>query len=178
MTGYGSVLEFGISSAVIKYVAEFRVRGEREQMHALVATSLSLYTAARAFWRSSSAWRVAALLPHIIHVPPGEEAKAVALVLLAGVGLGLSIPATIIVGVLRGLQRFDLLNLLYVINTLLSAAATIGCCCSGWGVLGIAAVAIPVTDPHADSRPVAGARGRTRRCGSVGAARGGAWSLR
>ena len=36
LTGYASVLEFGISSAVIKYVAEFRIKGEREEMHALV----------------------------------------------------------------------------------------------------------------------------------------------
>ena len=144
LTGYGSVLEFGISSAVIKYVAEFRVRGEREQMHALIATALTLYTLLGILAILFSV-AVAALLPHIIHVPPGEEVKAARLVLLAGVGLGLSIPATIVVGVLRGLQRFDLLNLLYVINTLLSAAATIGVLLVGWGVLGIAAVAIPVT---------------------------------
>jgi O-antigen/teichoic acid export membrane protein len=144
LTGYASVLEFGISSAVIKYVAEFRVRGEREQMHALIATALTLYTGLGILAILFSVV-VAVLLPHIIHVPPGEEAKAARLVLLAGVGLGLSIPSTIIVGVLRGLQRFDLLNWLYVINTLLSAAATIAVLLVGWGVLGIAAAAIPVT---------------------------------
>jgi O-antigen/teichoic acid export membrane protein len=144
LTGYASVLEFGISAAVIKYVAEFRVRGEREQVQAFVATSLSLYTVLGVLAILFSVG-VAALLPHLVNVPPGEEAKAARLVLLAGVGLGLSIPATIIVGVLRGLQRFDLLNLLTIINTLMSAAATIAVLLLGWGVMGIAAVAIPVT---------------------------------
>jgi O-antigen/teichoic acid export membrane protein len=144
LTGYASVLEFGISSAVIKYVAEFRVRGEREQAQAFVATSLALYTILGLLAILFSAG-VAALLPQLINVPPGEEAKAARLVLLAGVGLGLSIPATIIIGVLRGLQRFDLLNLLYIINTLLGAGATVAVLLLGWGVLGIAAVAIPVT---------------------------------
>ena len=65
--------------------------------------------------------------------------------LLAGVGLGISIPTTTVVGVLRGLQRFDLLNLLYIINILLNAAATIAVLLLGWGIVGIAAVAIPVT---------------------------------
>jgi O-antigen/teichoic acid export membrane protein len=144
LTGYASVLEFGISSAVIKYVAEYRVRGEREQVRAFVATSLSLYTALGVLAVLFSLG-VALLLPHFINVPPGEEGKAARLVLLAGVALGLSIPSTIVVGVLRGLQRFDLLNLLYVINTLLSAGATIAVLLLGWGVIGIAAVAIPVT---------------------------------
>ena len=144
LTGYASVLEFGISSAVIKYVAEFRVRGEREQMTALIATALCLYTALGVLAILFSVV-IAAVLPLIIHVPPGDEAIATRLVLLAGVGLGISIPATIIVGALRGLQRFDLLNLLTVINTLLSAGATIAVLLLGWGVLGVAAAAIPVT---------------------------------
>ncbi len=144
LTGYASVLEFGISSAVIKYVAEFRVKGEREEMHALVGTALSLYTVLGILAMLFSVG-VALLLPHLINVPVGDHGKAARLVLLAGVGLGISIPATIIVGVLRGLQRFDLLNLLYVINTLLSAAATMAVLLLGWGILGIAASAIPVT---------------------------------
>jgi O-antigen/teichoic acid export membrane protein len=144
LTGYASVLEFGISSAVIKYVAELRVKGDRDEMHALIGTSLTLYTVLGVLAILFSVV-IALLLPHFIHVPPGDEGKATRLVLLAGVGLGISIPATIIVGVLRGLQRFDLLNLLYVINTLLSAAATVAVLLAGWGVLGIAAVAIPVT---------------------------------
>lgn len=144
LTGYASVLEFGISSAVIKYVAEFRVKGEREEMHALIGTALSLYTALGVLAILFSVG-IAFLLPHIINIPPGDTAKAVHLVLLAGVGLGISIPTTIVVGVLRGLQRFDLLNVLYVINTLLSAGATIAVLLLGWGVLGIAVAAIPVT---------------------------------
>ncbi len=144
LTGYASVLEFGISSAVIKYVAEFRVKGEREEMHGLIATALSLYTVLGVLAILFSVV-IAVLLPHIIHVPPGDESTAVKLVLLAGIGLGISIPATIIVGVLRGLQRFDLLNVLYVINTLLNAGVTIVVLLLGWGVMGIAAAAIPVT---------------------------------
>ncbi len=144
LTGYASVLEFGISTAVIKYVAEFRVKGKREEMHALVGTALSLYTVLGALAILFSVM-VAFLLPRIINVPPSDYDKAAKLVLLAGVGLGISIPSTIIVGVLRGLQRFDLLNMLYIINTLLNAAATIAVLLLGWGVMGIAAAAIPVT---------------------------------
>jgi O-antigen/teichoic acid export membrane protein len=144
LTGYASVLEFGISSAVIKYVAEFRVRSEREEMHALVSTALSLYTVLGILAILFSVG-VALLLPHVIQVPPGSQDMVVKLVLLAGIGLGISIPATIIVGVLRGLQRFDSLNILYVINTLLNAVVTIAMLLLGWGILGVAAAAIPVT---------------------------------
>jgi O-antigen/teichoic acid export membrane protein len=144
LTGYASVLEFGISSAVIKYVAEYRTKGERAEMHALVSTALSLYTVLGMLAMLFSV-AVALLLPQLINVAPGDQDKAVKLVLLAGIGLGISIPATIIVGVLRGLQRFDLLNLLYIINTLLNAGATIAILLLGWGIVGVAAAAIPVT---------------------------------
>jgi O-antigen/teichoic acid export membrane protein len=144
LTGYASVLEFGISSAVIKYVSELRVKGQRDEMHALIGTALSLYTVLGVLAILCGV-AVAFLLPHIIKVPAEEQGEAAKLVLLAAVGLGISIPATIIVGVLKGLQRFDLLNLLYVINTLLNAAATIAVLLLGWGILGIAAAAIPVT---------------------------------
>jgi O-antigen/teichoic acid export membrane protein len=144
LTGYASVLEFGISTAVVKYVAEYRTRGERSEAAALVATALSLYTVLGLLAVAVSVI-LAMLLPRIIQIPPGDEDKAVRLVLLAGVGLGISIPATTVVAVLRGLQRFDLLNLLYVINTLFSAAATIAVLLLGWGVVGIAVAAIPVT---------------------------------
>ena len=144
LTGYASVLEFGISSAVVKYVAEFRVKGEREEMHALISTALSLYTIL-GILAILFCVVIALLLPHLINVPPGSQDTAIKLVLFAGIGLGISIPATIIVGVLRGLQRFDLLNLLYVINTLLNAGVTVLMLLLGLGVVGIAAAAIPVT---------------------------------
>jgi O-antigen/teichoic acid export membrane protein len=144
LTGYASVLEFGISSAIIKYVSELRVKGDREEIHALIGTALTLYTIL-GILAILFGVAVSFLLPQIIKVPAEEQSEAAKLVLLAAVGLGISIPATIIVGVLKGLQRFDLLNLLYVINTLLGAAATIAVLLLGGGIIGIAAAAIPVT---------------------------------
>src|SRR5262249_10213559 len=43
VVAYGSLLDLGIAGAVIKYVAEYRTRGENEQAQSLVATALSLY---------------------------------------------------------------------------------------------------------------------------------------
>ncbi len=83
LTGYASVLEFGISASVIKYVSELRVRGEREEMNALVATALSLYTVL-GMLAILFGVVVALLLPHVIHVAPGQEQEAAKLVMLAG----------------------------------------------------------------------------------------------
>src|SRR3989442_3492311 len=41
---YGSLLDLGITGAVIKYVAEYRAKGEHEQIRRFIATALSLYT--------------------------------------------------------------------------------------------------------------------------------------
>src|SRR6187549_4061724 len=42
VVGYGALLDFGIASAVTKYVAEYRARGEVANAQSLVATTLWL----------------------------------------------------------------------------------------------------------------------------------------
>src|SRR5690349_3924103 len=43
IVGYGALLDFGIASAVTKYVAEYRARGEVTNAQSLVTTTLWLY---------------------------------------------------------------------------------------------------------------------------------------
>jgi O-antigen/teichoic acid export membrane protein len=144
VVAYGSLLDLGIAGAVIKYVAEYRVTGEHDQAHSLVATALRLYSLLGLIAVALSA-ALAPIFPHLFNVLPHERAMVTALVLLSGISVGISIPCTLTTAVLRGLQRFDLVNLISSIGTLLSLMAIVAVLLLGGGILGVVAVNIPVT---------------------------------
>src|SRR5215213_9902648 len=114
VTAYGLLLNLGITDAVTKYVAEFRARGEIQQTRNIIATGLHLNTGIGLLLIFVSVL-LAPFLTNVFHVPAAEERTATWLFLLSGVGVGLTIPCGIAVAVLRGLQRFDLLNISSVI---------------------------------------------------------------
>ncbi len=144
VVAYGSLLDLGIAGAVTKYVAEHVVRGESEQAHSLIATTLRLYSVLGLIAVALSA-TIAPVFPDVFNVPHGERATATALVVVMGFALGISIPCTAAGAVLRGLQRHDLVNHLSAAATLISAAATVVVLLLGGGVLGMVAVNIPIT---------------------------------
>src|SRR5215831_1919201 len=141
VVAYSSLLDIGIAGAVVKYVAEYRTRGENEQAQSLVATALCLYSLIGLIVVALSVI-LSPILPSLFNVLPNERTMATALILLSGITVGISIPCTLPMAVLRGLQRFDLLNLISSTGTLLSLATVVAVLLLGGGVVSIVAVNI------------------------------------
>src|SRR5437867_6447541 len=141
---YGSLLDFGIGGAVIRYVAEYRARGETEQARSLVATALCFYSVLGLVAIAAGS-ALAPFLPGRLNVPSGERASAVWLVLLVGLRIGIAIPCTTAMAVLRGLQRYDIASLINTVGAILSAAATVLVLLAGGGLLGLVGISIAVT---------------------------------
>ena len=143
VVAYGSLLDLGIMGAVTKYLAEYLARGESDQAHELAATALCLYSLLGLLTVALSGV-VAPVLPSLFNVSPDQRATASWLVLVMGVSVGVSIPCTIPLAILQGLQRYDLVSLADTMRTLASAAATVIVLLLGGGILGMAAVNVPV----------------------------------
>ena len=144
VVAYGKLFDFGIWGAIIKYVAEYRARGETGQARSLVATALTLHTLLGLIAIALSAV-IAPIFPDLFNVPPADRATAMKLVLLAGLGIGISIPCTTSAAVLHGLHRFDLGNVISAVGTLLTGVATVIVLLLGGGVLSMVAVSAPIT---------------------------------
>jgi O-antigen/teichoic acid export membrane protein len=144
VVAYGFLLDFGITGAVTKYVAEYRARGEDEMAHTIIATAL---------WTNTGMGLLvifisiifAPFFSGIFNIASSERETAIWLFLLAGIGVGITIPGAMVTAVLRGLQRFDLINLIGITATLASAGATVTVLLLGWGAIGLALVGITVT---------------------------------
>ena len=144
VVAYGFLLDFGIAGAITKYTAEFRAKEADNEARSLIATALWLYTGLGLFVILVSLM-IAPLFPAIFNVAEAERQTAVWLVLLAGIGVGITIPCTTTTAVLRGLQRFDLINLISIAATLFSAGATVVVLLLGGGAIGLVMVGIATT---------------------------------
>jgi O-antigen/teichoic acid export membrane protein len=143
IVAYGTLLDFGIAGAVTKYVAEFRAKGEVDLLGRLVATALWIYTAI-GFTVVLLALAIAPFFPAWFSIAPEQHQTAYWLVVISGIGIGISIPSTTLPAVLRGLQRFDLINITVVLHTILQTGATILILLMGGGALGVVGVTIVV----------------------------------
>jgi O-antigen/teichoic acid export membrane protein len=143
IAGYGGLFDLGIAGAVVKYTAEYHAKGADEEGSRVIATALCVY-AILGLIVFGFAVALAPSFPDLFNVPVGQRATAVTLVWLSGLGIGLSLPLGTAAAVLRGLQRFDLVNLLTSISTLLYASSTVVVLLSGGGVLGLVIVGIVV----------------------------------
>jgi O-antigen/teichoic acid export membrane protein len=144
VAAYGFLFNIGITDAVTKYVAEYHAQGEDGLSHDLIATGLWVNTCLGLLVIAISVL-LAPLFSSIFNMTATEQSTAIWLFLFVGVGVAITIPCAVASAVLRGLQRFDLLNLIGVSATLVTAAATVLVLLLGGGVIGLAIVGIAVT---------------------------------
>jgi len=136
VVAYGSLLDFGIAGAITKYVAEYQAKGQLAEAKNLVATALSLYILFGSIVTLASV-AVSPVFPQWFGISEEYQRTASWLVVLSGLGMGLAIPSASTTAILRGMQRFDLMNLLGVTTTLLSAGTIVAVLLAGGGVIGL-----------------------------------------
>jgi O-antigen/teichoic acid export membrane protein len=143
IASYGSLLDFGIGTAVVKYVAEHRAREEWHDARMVLATALWLYTGLALLGILLSlgvAYWVTPRLP----LSPADRNEAWWLGLLLGSAAALSLPCSIPAAALKGANRFDVANLLSSSGALVGAGATVALLLGGGGVRALAASNIVV----------------------------------
>lgn len=141
---YGQLFDLGINNAVAKYTAELRARGDDERASALIATALWLYVALGVVVAVVGIAFAPALVS-ILKVPPAEHGTAVALVRITAIGVAIDLPAGTAYAVLRGLHRFDLVNIITSLGMLALAAVTVAVLELGGGVVAMSVAVIPIT---------------------------------
>jgi O-antigen/teichoic acid export membrane protein len=139
---YGRLFDFGISGALTKFVAEDQVTDNVDRSRRLISASLFLYTLLGVSLIAIISG-TAPLLTELIHVPAAEHREATRFLILMGVWVGLSLPCSTTSAVLRGLQRFDAINLIdIIIGTILPAVAIVVVLLMGGGLVSLVLVNI------------------------------------
>lgn len=139
VVAYGSLLDLGIWGAIIKYTAEFRALQREEESNALIGTALTIYLGLGALVIVVSV-ALAPLIPRLFMVAEGQAATATTLFALMGTVVGVTIPLMTPLAVLRGLQRYDLVNIANVIGTVVELVGIVAVLRMGGGIVGVVVV--------------------------------------
>jgi O-antigen/teichoic acid export membrane protein len=136
---YVGFLDFGIQTAIGRFVAQANEQRDAERRDQIVTSSLVLLTGA-----AGLALLVVALLawqmPHLFRaMPPSMVGPARAALLLVGASLALALPANAFNGVFVGLHRFDVPAYTVAGGKLLGALLVVVIVLSGGGLVAMAA---------------------------------------
>jgi O-antigen/teichoic acid export membrane protein len=144
ITEYGRLFDFGIFGALTKYVAQYRATGEFERGRRIIAASQALYVMLGLALISLTLIG-APLFPRLFHVPGAERGAAMTTVVLMGVWVGLSIACAAPSAVLQGLHRFGALNIVQILQVVVSTVGMVAVVLLGGGIVGLAIVNIVAT---------------------------------
>jgi O-antigen/teichoic acid export membrane protein len=143
LAAYGWLLNAGIQATITRYVAGSLARGELDLASRVLATSLWC-DAILGLIAVGLAVIVAPFAPVLFQVPFEERAVTTWLVVLMGIGIGVTIPCQTGGAALRGLHRWELANLVDTAATLLNVAGVVLILLTGGGLIELGVVGIPV----------------------------------
>jgi O-antigen/teichoic acid export membrane protein len=126
LTGYFGVLDLGISAALGRLIAAHRARGAHENVNVLMSTACALLLVVCVVVCLATC-AVLVVFPHLFNVPAERLWDVRFSIILVGLNLALTFPASVFAGFLWSRERFDLQNAVDVpaltLRTVLSLTA-------------------------------------------------------
>jgi O-antigen/teichoic acid export membrane protein len=144
LTGYYGVLDLGIRSSIVRYVARFAATRDEDNLAKFLSTSVAFYA-----FVSLVVLFLTGLgffcLPSIFKIPPDLLESSRVLFVLAGVSAALSFPLGVFASVLEGLQRFSWLHISQIGVTLLRGLLIAIALTRGGGLMAIGVITTAMT---------------------------------
>ena len=144
LISYYGLLELGFRNAGIKYISQYDAVGDHESISRILATNMGVNLLVGAVALAAS-FGVAGVFPYLMQVDELNVAAVRTVVVLTGASAAITICGQIFGVVLAAKQRFDLVNLLGVGNSGLTAAALIGIVFAGGGLVEMGVAVLCVT---------------------------------
>ena len=134
--GYYGVLDFGIRSAVAKYIAQYTAEANPLCLNQVVSTGLALFctTGLVAIIISLG---IANELVNFFHITPNERSAFVNIVRIMGFTVGISFPGNVLGAVVIAREQFVAFNLIACLITVLRATLTFLMLKAGLELIGI-----------------------------------------
>lgn len=139
VASFAFLLELGISAALVKFVAEHAARGEDEEGARMVAAATWLYAVLGATILGAGLI-VAFALPEIVSLHGAFARLVRPLAAITALDVAVSVVAIAPLAVLRGLQRFPMVNAVNGAGAITGLVLTVIVLLAGAGIIGVAAV--------------------------------------
>lgn len=138
-TGYMSILDLGVRSAVTKHVATHHATGDIRYLNRVVSTAVTMYTGVSLVVLVISAGAVV-WFPQWLKLTPESIAEARVVIAIGGVTVAQAFVFNVYYGILMGIQRYDLFNRLAAIFAVVKALVIVALLSRGYGIIALAVV--------------------------------------
>ncbi len=137
LTAYAKLSDFGMSTGLIKFVAEYQARQEYETRNQLLSTALVLYTVFGGALMLVTFALLGWIVDEVFRLP--AEVREEAIFVYAGgmIIFALSLTLNTFSSALQGLQKMDITNALGVVGNVLRVGGTFFFLEAGYGLRGL-----------------------------------------
>jgi O-antigen/teichoic acid export membrane protein len=139
LTGYLGLLDMGVRGAVTRYVARYHAQGKHDEASRTASTAIVLFAIGGAIAILIS-FTLAGFALDRLHIPPEMHFAARVVAVLAGITVASSLTGGVFGGIVVGLQRVDLTNLVETSSSLLRAASIVLALRWGQGIITLALI--------------------------------------
>ena len=132
--GYFGLLDLGLGVSVIKYISEFKAKGERDNINIFGSTIFFTYILL-GITGMLVAFSLAPFITKIFTIPPGYRHIAFYGMLIGGMNIAVIFPMSFQISSLAGHQRYDLTNGISITRQVIYAISVILLLKHGFGLL-------------------------------------------
>lgn len=141
--GYFGLLDFGVSGALVKYVAEFSAKEDQDKVSKIINSSFAFYLGVGLIICVSTII-LGTFYVDFFMISSGDIAKARLIAYLMAIGALTSWPLKSFNSIIQGLQRYDINAIISCITATLTAITTIIVLLMGYGIVEIILIGIIV----------------------------------
>jgi O-antigen/teichoic acid export membrane protein len=139
ITTYFSVLELGYGSATVKYVAEYRARGDSRALNEIASTTFFLFSAL-GLACYGLAIGIAMAMPGLFELEAGQARTGQIILLIIAVNVALHFVFAVFGGVVNGFERNYRNAVPAIVSSLVAAGANVAVLLLGYGLVELVAV--------------------------------------
>ena len=140
LVSYVGLIDLGIGSALVKFVAEYQAKGDDAQINVLLNTAFAIYailgTLAFGLLAAQRGW----MIHTFFHIGSGLQGDVEFVFLGSLVIFVINLAFGVFAGLLNGLQRMDLTNLTAAIAAVINAVGVVMALNLGYGLRGLVIV--------------------------------------
>ena len=140
-TGYMSLFDFGISSAVNRYVAKYNSQSEQEKINSILSTALALF-ALMAFIVILISPLMARLITSMVNIDESLIEIVYLLIIVVSFDIGVFIIRGLFRGTFAGYQRYEVINATLVLSALYKALMFYAFLSEGYGLIAMGLISI------------------------------------
>ena len=141
MTGYLGVLDFGVRSAVVKFTASYFAKKDYKNLSNIISNILTVFLII-AVISLLVVFILFFYIENIFNIDSSEIASFRIVFLLMGLNLALVFPLNIFGGMISGLQRYEITNLISIVQVIVKAILIFVLLSRGFGLLTLAIITV------------------------------------